>query len=301
MRLGRRLGNSLEGIETSRRVGEDDTVSIAPAITATTSVTPFARDLRAWRARRGLSQLDLAIRVGTTQRHLSFIEQGRSSPGRTMIIRLAESLELSLADRNGLLMSAGFAPVFPESDLDGAELRPVREALDAILAGHEPYPAVVVRSGGEIVASNTAIDILFEGVDPGLLETPMNAYRLALHPRGMAPRIRNFPDWGNHVIHGLRAASRRSPNPAIDELLAELAEYVPASNPGRDHLGFAVPLRLDSSDGELTLITTLTSFATATDVTLANLQLEAFLPANDASATILRARAARRASVDIDR
>jgi hypothetical protein len=214
-----------------------------------------------------------------------------------MVIRLAESLEMSLADRNGLLMSAGFAPVFPESDLDGAELRPVRDALTAILAGHEPYPAVVVRSGGEIVASNTAIDILFEGVDSSLLETPMNAYRLALHPRGMAPRIRNFPEWGNHVIHGLRAASRRSPNQVVEELLAELMEYVPATNPGRDHLGFAVPLRLDSSDGELTLITTLTSFATATDVTLANLQLEAFLPANEATATILRARPTRRRSV----
>jgi len=264
---------------------------------ATVTVTPFARDLRDWRARRGLSQLDLAIRVGTTQRHLSFIEQGRSAPGRTMIIRLAESLELSLADRNGLLTTAGFAAVFPESDLDGAELRPVRDALDAILAGHEPYPAVVVRSGGEIVMANTAIDVLFEGVDPSLLETPMNAYRLALHPRGMAPRIGNFPEWGNHVIHGLRAASRRSPSPVVEQLLVELSEYVPATNPGRDHLGFAVPLRLASSDGELTLITTLTSFATATDVTLANLQLEAFLPADDASAAILRARAARRASV----
>lgn len=283
---------------------EDDPVSSTTATTtasttmkSTATMTPFARELRMWRARRGLSQLDLSIRVGTTQRHLSFIEQGRSSPGRTMIVRLAESLELSLGDRNGLLTSAGFAPVFPESDLDGAELRPVREALDAILAGHEPYPAVVVRSGGVIVIANNAIDVLFEGVDPSLLETPINAYRLALHPRGMAPRIRNFAEWGNHVIDGLRAASRRSPSAAIEDLLAELTAHVPASNPGRDHLGFAVPLRLDSTDGELTLITTLTSFATATDVTLANLQLEAFLPANDASTAILRARAARRASV----
>ena len=295
-------------MENIRCVDEDDHVSNITARVTTTGVTttgitttgitttPFARELRSWRTRRGLSQLDLAIRVGTTQRHLSFIEQGRSAPGRTMIIRLAESLELSLADRNGLLMTAGFAPVFPESDLDGAELRPVRDALHAILAGHEPYPAVVVRSGGEIVMANTAIEVLFEGVDPTLLATPMNAYRLALHPRGMAPRIRNFPEWGNHVIHGLRAASRRSPNPAVERLLDELNEYVPDVHPGRDHLGFAVPLRLDTSDGELTLITTLTSFATATDVTLANLQLEAFLPADDASTTILRDRASRRSS-----
>ena len=279
----------------ARRVDEDEAVS---TVRSTVATTPLARDLRAWRARRGLSQLDLAIRVGTSQRHLSFIEQGRSSPGRTMVIRLAESLELSLNDRNGLLMTAGFAPVFPESDLDGTELRSVRDALDAILTGHEPYPAVVVRSGGAIVMANGAIDVLFEGVDPSLLETPINAYRVALHPRGMAPRIRNFPEWGNHVIHGLRAAARRSPNPVLDDLLAELSGYVPNTNPGRDHLGFAVPLRLDSDDGELTLITTLTSFATATDVTLANLQLEAFLPANEASAVILRARGARRASVE---
>ena len=155
----------------------------------------FGSELRSWRTRRGVSQLDLAIRAGTTQRHLSFMEQGRSAPGRTMVVRLAESLELSLGDRNGLLLTAGFAPVFPESDLDGPELRPVRAALETILHGHDPYPAVVVRHGGEIVGMNAAVEVLFEGVEADLLVAPINAYRVALHPRGMAPRIRNFAEF----------------------------------------------------------------------------------------------------------
>jgi transcriptional regulator with XRE-family HTH domain len=149
----------------------------------------FGSELRSWRGRRGVSQLDLAIRAGTTQRHLSFIEQGRSSPGRTMVVRLAESLELSLTDRNALLLAAGYAPVYPESDLTSDALRPVLDALGTVLAGHEPYPAVVVRPDGEVVAMNRAVDVLFEGVEPSLLIAPINAYRVALHPNGMAPRI----------------------------------------------------------------------------------------------------------------
>jgi transcriptional regulator with XRE-family HTH domain len=266
------------------------------ANTMTAAVTPgrFPVELREWRVRRGLSQLDLAIRTGTTQRHLSYIEQGRSAPGRTMVVRLAESLDLSLRDRNGLLVTAGFAPLFPESDLQGPELRPVREALTTILEGHEPYPAVVVRSGGELIATNSAVEVLFEGVAAELLETPRNAYRIALHPLGMAPRIRNFPEWANHVLNALRSASRRSPSDRLDQLLNELESYVPVHAPGRDHLGFAVPLRLAAADGDLTLITTITSFATATDVTLAGLQLEAFLPADAETTRILRARAETR-------
>jgi hypothetical protein len=169
-------------------------------------------------------------------------------------------------------------------------------ALDTILDGHLPFPAVVVRPGGEIVSANAAVEILFEGADAELVAPPINAYRLALHPRGMAPRIGNFGEWANHVLAGLRRASQRSPGGAYDALLDELQAYVPPYVPGADHLGFAVPLRLACTEGELTLITTLTSFATATDVTLAGLQLEAFLPADDQTAQILHARQARRVS-----
>jgi transcriptional regulator with XRE-family HTH domain len=248
----------------------------------------FPRELRHWRDSRRWSQLELALRAGTTQRHLSFLEQGRSRPGRALVIRLAESLELSLRERNALLLAAGYAPVFAESDLDSPELRPVRAALDRILEGHLPYPAVVVRPYGELVAANAALAVLTEGADPVLLEPPVNVLRLALHPAGMGARVVNLAEWGRHIIDSLRSHARLSPAPALDELIAELEGYVPAATPGPDHLGFAVPLRLRSAEGELRLITTLTSFATAVDVTLSELRLEAFLPADENTAAALR-------------
>jgi transcriptional regulator with XRE-family HTH domain len=265
--------------------------------TATASTTAhagdpgrFGRELRRWRTSRHCSQLDLAHRAGTTQRHLSFIEQGRSRPGRAIVLRLAESLGLSLRARNELLLAAGFAPIFAESRLDAPELRPVRTALDQILDGHLPYPAVVVRPYGEIVASNRAIDVLTEGAAPELLEPPINILRLALHPEGLARRVVNLTDWGRHVIESLRGQALRSPDPRLDAFIAELEGYVPLVPPGPDHIGFAVPVQLRSDDGELRLITMLTSFATAVDVTLAELHLEAFLPADEATAEILRRR-----------
>ncbi|GAA1631539.1 helix-turn-helix transcriptional regulator [Nocardia ninae] len=253
----------------------------------------FARELKHWRTLRRVSQLDLAIRADTTQRHLSFLEQGRSRPGRTMVVRLAESLELSLRERNSLLLAAGYAPAFPESDLDTPELGPVREALKTILDGHQPYPALVVRPRGILLAANAAFEVLTEGAAPELLEPPINVLRLALHPDGLAKRVANLPEWGRHVIEALRGRVSRSPDSALDELIEELESYLPQAEPGPDHLGFAVPLRLRSDDGELRLITTLTSFATATDITLAELHLEAFLPADAQTADILRTRAAR--------
>ncbi|GAB3406151.1 helix-turn-helix domain-containing protein [Flindersiella endophytica] len=254
----------------------------------------FAADLRRWRVTRRLSQLELALRAGTTQRHLSFIERGRSRPGRAIVVRLAESLGLSLRDRNSLLLSAGYAPAFTEAELDGPVLQPVREALDRILEGHLPYPALVVRPYGELVAANSAIDVLTEGAASRLLEPPVNVLRLALHPDGMAPRVSNLADWGRHILESLRSRGRQRPDPRLDDLLAELQGYVPDDPPGNGYLGFAVPLRLATNDGELQLMTTLTSFATATDITLSELRLEAFLPVDARTADILRDRAENR-------
>jgi transcriptional regulator with XRE-family HTH domain len=250
----------------------------------------FPTELRRWREARRLSQLELALRAGTTQRHLSFIEQGRSRPGHDVVTRLAESLQLTLRERNELLLAAGFAPAFPESPLDDEALRPVRDALDTILDGHLPYPAMVVRPHGILVTANRAFDLFHEGVDPALLAPPANMFRHALHPDGLAPRVRNLPEWGRHITENLRAQLVRSPDPALEHLLAELEGYLPALSPQADSLGFAVPLELDSADGDLRLITTITSFATAADVTLAELQLEAFLPADDRTAEVLRRR-----------
>jgi transcriptional regulator with XRE-family HTH domain len=262
-------------------------------VTVTAEPDRFAAELRGWRQRRRWSQLELALRAGTTQRHLSFVEQGRSRPGRAMVVRLAESLGLTLRERNRLLLTAGYAPVFAESRLDAPELAPVRAALDRILDGHLPYPALVVRPYGELVAANSALEVLADGAAPALLEPPVNVLRLGLHPDGMARRVENLPEWGRHITESLRGQALRSPDPRLDELIGELEGYLPAATPGPDYLGFAVPLRLRTDDGKLNLLTTLTSFATATDVTLAELELEAFLPADDETADWLRRRAGR--------
>jgi transcriptional regulator with XRE-family HTH domain len=260
---------------------------------STIEQTAVGAELRRWRRVRRVSQLELASLAGTTQRHVSFIESGRSQPGREIVIRLAESLGLTLRERNDLLAAAGYTPVFTESGFDEAALRPVRTALEQILRGHLPYPAVVVAPYGRVVAVNDAVDIFTEDVSPTLLEPPVNLIRLMLHPDGLAPRVANMAEWGRHVVDNMRARARRSPDPRLDEFVDELAGYVPKTPVSPEHLGFAVPMRLATADGELRLVTTLTSFATATDVTLAELVLEAFLPADQATADVLLRRAER--------
>jgi transcriptional regulator with XRE-family HTH domain len=264
---------------------------IMDVMTTVAVAGPFAQELRRWRRLRGWSQLDLALRAGTSQRYLSFLEQGRSQPGRAMVVRLAESLQLSLRERNALLMSAGYAPVFDESGIDAPQLEPVRTALKSVLRGHMPYPAVIVSQYGSLVEANAAFDLFTEDCAPELLRPPVNVRRLALHPGGLARRVINLPEWGRHVTEAMRNRARISPDPHADELIAELEAYLPPADPGPGYLGFAVPLRLRRDGGELRLITTLTSFATATNISLAELHLEAFLPADDVTAEYLRERA----------
>jgi transcriptional regulator with XRE-family HTH domain len=252
----------------------------------------LADALCAWRTRRRVSQLELAVRAGTTQRHVSFIETGRSVPGRSMIIRLAESLEVPIRERNELLLAAGFAPAYPHSDLDDPRLAPVRAALERVLRGHLPYPAVIVDRQGDLVSANAGFHLLTRGVDPRLLAPPVSVPRVLLHPRGLAPRIVNLDEWAWHIIDGVRAASLRNPTHQLRRLAEELVGLAPARprQLAPDHLGFAVPLHLRTSgpdSRELRLITTLTHFGTATDVTIAELRLEAFLPADEATSTAL--------------
>ncbi|MFE6225414.1 helix-turn-helix domain-containing protein [Streptomyces sp. NPDC057854] len=248
--------------------------------------------MREWRARRRVSQLELATRAGTTQRHISFIESGRSTPGRSMIIRLAESLEVPIRERNALLLAAGFAPVYPRTPLDDPRLEPVRTALDRILHGHLPYPAVVVDRHGDLVSANTAFHVLTADVAPHLLAPPVSVPRVLLHPQGLAPRIVNLDEWAWHIIDRLQAESVRNPDDRLRGLAADLTALAPPRpRESPHHLGFAVPLRLRApgpeDDRELTLITTLTHFGTAIDVTVAELRLEAFLPADQATSTLL--------------
>jgi transcriptional regulator with XRE-family HTH domain len=264
--------------------------SMTTVTTTRTESSPFALELRRWRGLRHWSQLDLAIAADTTQRHLSFLEQGRSHPGREMVVRLAESLGLTLRERNGLLLSAGYAPAFDESGWDAPRLEPVRTALRTVLDGHMPYPAVIVSQRGILVDANAAFGLFTEGCAPELLRPPINVRRLALHPEGMAKRVLNLSEWGRHVTVALRNRLRTSPDPEQQKLVEELESYVPHAEPGPGYLGFAVPLRLRSDVGELRLITTLTTFATATDISLAELHLEAFLPADELTAGYLRDR-----------
>lgn len=249
----------------------------------------FGPTLKDWRMRRRLSQLELALRAGTTQRHVSFMENSRSTPGRGMVVRIAESLQLPLRERNALLLSAGYAPSYPETDLEDPALQPVMDGLRRLLDGHRPYPAIVVNRFSELVATNGRFDVFTEGVAPELLRPPVNVLRLALHPQGIAPRIRNFDEWAQHVLERPRQDNARAPHERHRALAAELEGYLPHPRPASpDHLGFAVPMRLGSRLGELSLITAITTFTTAVDVTIAELRLETFLPADSHTAEALQ-------------
>jgi transcriptional regulator with XRE-family HTH domain len=181
--------------------------------------------LREWRNRRRMSQLDLALEANVSARHLSFVETGRSQPGRELLLSLAEHLEIPLREQNALLLAAGYAPVFSERALDTEEMSPVRRALDAILTGHEPYPAVIVDRQWEIVASNGPARTLLAGVSEELLAPPANALRITLHPDGMAPRIANFTEWSGHLLTRLHRQALLSQDPALAELERELLSY----------------------------------------------------------------------------
>jgi transcriptional regulator with XRE-family HTH domain len=192
----------------------------------------FPATLKDRRASRRLSQLELALRAGTTQRHLSFIESGRSAPGREMVIRLAESLGLPLRERNELLLKAGYAPAYPQTPLGSAGLAPVMTALTHILDAHLPYPAVAIDRHGEVVAANAGLEILAGGCAPHLRG---NAYRLALHPDGMAPRIANFTEWARHVLNSMAAELASNPDERLAALYSELSGYVPPASTGPGH------------------------------------------------------------------
>jgi transcriptional regulator with XRE-family HTH domain len=246
--------------------------------------------LRDWRQRRRLSQLDLAVEAEVSTRHLSFVETGRSKPSRELVLHLAEHLEVPLRDRNGLLMAAGYAPVYRETSLDGDAMAPVREALDTILAGHEPYPAVIVDRHWNLVSANAALPLLLDGVAPELLEPPANALRVSLHPDGMAPRIANLDEWSAHLLGRLQRQEAASADPVLAELRVELLRYPGvvgeyAEDPASM---LFVPLRLRAGDDELSFFSTIATFGTALDITLAELSIESFFPADRHTAEVLR-------------
>jgi transcriptional regulator with XRE-family HTH domain len=248
--------------------------------------------LREWRNRRRMSQLDLALEAGVSARHLSFVETGRSKPSREMVLTLAEHLEVPLREQNALLLAAGYAPGYSETPLDTEQMSPVRHALDAILAGHEPYPAVIVDRQWEILSSNGPAAVLLEGVSEELVAPPANALRITLHPDGMAPRILNFAEWSGHLLTRLRRQALLSQDPALAELERELLGYPgveQSSGLAEPEEMLFVPLRLRLPNGTvLSMFSTVATFGTALDVTLEELSIESFFPADEGTRDYLR-------------
>jgi transcriptional regulator with XRE-family HTH domain len=258
----------------------------------TGSQKPVGDHLRAWRQRRRLSQLDLALDAEISTRHLSFLETGRAQPSREMVLHLADQLEIPLRERNVILVAAGFAPIFPERRLDDPALAAARRAVDVILKGHEPYPALVVDLRWNLVAMNAAVPQLLEGVDPALLADAVNVMRLALHPKGLAPRIANLAEWRRHLLERLGRQVEITADPGLVALVEELSAFPvpPATDRRLEDLGdIAVPLQLMVGERLMSFFSTTTVFGTAVDITLSELTLETFFPADEATAQALRA------------
>lgn len=269
-------------------------IALAPPAS---QLRPFGEHLRAWRQRRRMSQLDLASEADISTRHLSFVETGRAAPSREMVLRLAERLDVPLRERNALLVAAGYAPMYRERALDDPALAAAREAVQLILRGHEPWPALAVDRHWNLVAHNAVVPRLLEGIDPALLGPPLNVLRLSLHPRGLAPRIANLGQWRHHLFERLRQQVQATADPQLQALEQELRGY--PMPPGADLtrlegevLGIAVPLRLRTPAGELNLVSTTTIFGTPVEVTLQELALETFFPGDARTAEALRALAA---------
>jgi transcriptional regulator with XRE-family HTH domain len=266
----------------------------------TTSVRVAARQrpvgelLREWRDRRRISQLDLAISADISTRHLSFVETGRSKPSRDMVLRLGEHLDVPLRERNRLLLAAGYAPAYTESALGDPEMNAVRQAVRQLLASHEPYPAAVVDRNWNLVDANAATGLFVDGIAP---ELTANVLRATLHPDGMAPHVLNLGEWRAHLLGRLRRQVSQTADPGLAELLAELRGYpcdqpvpeVEVPGPG----DIFVPLRFRHEGADLTFFSTVATFGTPLDVTVAELVIESFFPADPATAAYLRERAAR--------
>ena len=249
--------------------------------------------LREWRQRRRLSQLDLAGDADVSTRHLSYLETGRAQPSREMVLRLAERLDVPLRERNGLLTAAGYAPLYRERPLDDPDLEAARNAVTLVLDGMAPFPALAVDRHWNLVAHNAAMPLLIAGAAPELLKPPVNVLRLSLHPDGVAPRIVNYAQWRAHLLMRLGQQVAISADPVLQDLLQELRAYTappPLANPSphADAGAAVVPLQFASEHGLLSFFSTTTIFGTPVDITLSELAIESFFPADAATARTLR-------------
>jgi transcriptional regulator with XRE-family HTH domain len=262
---------------------------------------PVGELLRTWREWRRFSQLELASRAEVSSRHLSFVENGRSMPSRDMVIRLADHLDIPLRDRNRLLISAGFAPVFPERGMEAPQLAGVRDIVRRVLDGHEPYPAAVVDAHWNLVDANKSLHIFTDVADPSLLDEPVNVMRLALHPLGLAPHMVNLGEWRAHALGRMGRRIALTADPQLIALRDELRTY-PCDQPQPEAVlpgpgDIAVPLRLRRDGVEFSFLCTVATFGTALDVTVAELSIETFFPADADSAALLREGVAAHSTV----
>ncbi|QOF80027.1 helix-turn-helix domain-containing protein [Variovorax sp. 38R] len=259
---------------------------------------PFGAHLRHWRTHRRLSQLDLAQEAEVSTRHLSYVETGRAAPSREMVLRLAERLDVPLRERNALLVAAGFAPMYRQRSLDDPAMASARRAIDLVLKGHEPFPALAVDRHWNLVAHNALVPLLMEGCSAELLKPPINVLRLSLHPEGVAPRIANLAQWRTHLLERLQQQIAATGDTVLQALHDELEGYPP---PAVSHdaplldtalSAVAVPFQVVMPSGVLSFISTITIFGTPVDVTLQELAVESFFPADEQTAAALTALAA---------
>jgi transcriptional regulator with XRE-family HTH domain len=278
------------GKDSSRKVSSREVSSreVSPAAPAGVGAL-----LRAWRDRRRISQLELALRADSSARHISFIETGRSRPSQEMVLRLADHLDVPVRERNALLIAAGYAPCYPERAVDDPSMSALRQGMERLLTGYEPYPALVVDGTYRVLAANRGIRMLLEGVADHLLVPPLNAMRITLHPDGLAPRIRNLREWRGHLLDQMDrqlALMRSSP---LRELYDEVAAYPLPEAGGResatggDHAPFALPMMIEHGGRVLSFISTIATFNTPMDVTVSELAIETFLPADPETAAVL--------------
>jgi transcriptional regulator with XRE-family HTH domain len=248
--------------------------------------------LKEWRRKRGLSQQDFALKAEVSSRHLSYVETGRSVPSRELVLHLAELLDVPLRERNGLLLAAGYAPVFSSRTLEDASsgMPYLRRAVARLLTSHEPYPALVKDRYWNVIERNRSMEMLTQGVDPELLEQPVNALRMALHPRGLAPRIINLAEWSGHLLRRLDHQLLVTGDAALGALAEEVRSYPGVAHSGIDAGGeerVVVPLQLRGDVVDLSLLNMVATFGTAVDVTAEELVIESFYPADEVTAQVL--------------